>query len=238
MASRRLAACIPVFLLAGVTLSGCVGVKGSGHVTTREVSVPAFSRVAVSGSFDVTLAMGSTAVVSVRTDDNVADRVDVHVAGDVLHIGLKSGSEVRDATLHADVTAATLTGVDASGASKVRLATTVQQSDLDLVGSGASNVDGDVQLDEGSIRLSGASQARLTGSVGALEAHLDGASQMDGQELNVGDLTVELSGASDASVTVSNTISAEVSGASTLKYGGNPRFTRRDVSGASSIERL
>ena len=78
----------------------------------------------------------------------------------------------------------------------------------------------------------------MTGIITALDAHLDGASDLDARNLQAADLTVELSGASGATVSVSDTISAELSGASTLRYGGNPHFVRRDVSGASSIERL
>jgi len=35
---------------------------------------------------------------------------------------------------------------------------------------------------------------------------------------------------------VNGTISAEVSGASNLRYKGSPRFTKKEVSGASGIE--
>jgi hypothetical protein len=238
MPSRRLAGWIPLSLGAALALAGCIGVKGSGHLTTRQVTVGAFSRVEASASFDVTIGIGSTQAVSVRTDDNLTGRVDVHVSGGVLHIGLTSGSSIRDATLHADVTATALAGVDASGASKIHLSGRLQAQSLDLVGSGASTFDGAVELDRGSIHLSGASSARLSGSVSTLEAQLDGASEMDTPSLQVAELNAELSGASNASVSVSNTISAEVSGASTLRYGGNPRFVRKDVSGASSIERL
>jgi len=51
-------------------------------------------------------------------------------------------------------------------------------------------------------------------------------------------LSIELTGASSATVTVSGTISAVASGASSLRYAGTPRFVRRDVSGGSSISAL
>jgi len=49
---------------------------------------------------------------------------------------------------------------------------------------------------------------------------------------------INLSGASSAAVTVTDTISADLSGASQLRYGGSPRFSRKEISGASSITGL
>jgi putative autotransporter adhesin-like protein len=63
-----------------------------------------------------------------------------------------------------------------------------------------------------------------------------GASQLDAEQLQIGDLTVGLSGASTATVSVTDTISAQLSGVSNLAYQGTPRFTRKDVSGGSTIE--
>jgi len=62
------------------------------------------------------------------------------------------------------------------------------------------------------------------------------ASQLDAVDLEVSDLAIGLSGASTADGSVAETISAGVSGASSLRYRGSPTFTRREVSGGSSIE--
>jgi uncharacterized protein YbjQ (UPF0145 family) len=49
-------------------------------------------------------------------------------------------------------------------------------------------------------------------------------------------LDIQLSGASHANVRVDQTIAAQVSGASCLTYQGTPRSTKRDTSGASTIQ--
>jgi hypothetical protein len=49
---------------------------------------------------------------------------------------------------------------------------------------------------------------------------------------------VSLSGASNADVAVRRTISASLSGGSSLRYRGSPTVTRQDVSGSSSITRV
>jgi hypothetical protein len=93
-------------------------------------------------------------------------------------------------------------------------------------------------MDEVDVSVSGASNAELSGSASRLVVSGSGASRLDSLQLQASDLVIELSGASEATVSVTGTISAVVSGASDLRYKGSPRFTKKDASGASNIEPL
>jgi hypothetical protein len=50
------------------------------------------------------------------------------------------------------------------------------------------------------------------------------------------EVDIRLSGASRADVRADGTIAVQLSGASHLTYRGTPSFTRRDTSGASTIQ--
>jgi hypothetical protein len=224
-----------LFLIA----AGCNrSVSGSGTVTSTPIQVPAsgFSRLEVSSSFDVTVSFGDQENVTLRVDDNVVGHLDVGVSDGTLHVGLESGTSVRDATLHADVTARTLSSIDMSGASQVHLSDVLTGERVEVVVSGAGRLDGTARVDLAKLELSGGSNAKLSGSAGRLEVTESGASQLDAVDLDVSDLAIDLSGASTADVSVTETISAGVSGASSLRYRGSPTFTRREVSGGSSIK--
>ena len=93
-------------------------------------------------------------------------------------------------------------------------------------------------MDEVDLSLSGASNAELSGSASRLLVSGSGASRLDSLQLQASDLVIELSGASEATVSVTGTISAVVSGASNLRYEGSPNFTKKDLSGASTIESI
>jgi hypothetical protein len=224
-----------LFLIA----AGCNrSVSGSGTVTSTPIQGPAsgFSRLEVSSSFDVTVSFGDQENVTLRVDDNVVGHLDVGVSDGTLHVGLESGTSVRDATLHADVTARTLSSIDMSGASQVHLSDVLTGERVEVVVSGAGRLDGTAHVDLAKLELSGGSNAKLSGSAGRLEVTESGASQLDAVDLDVSDLAIDLSGASTADVSVTETISAGVSGASSLRYRGSPTFTRREVSGGSSIK--
>jgi hypothetical protein len=86
------------------------------------------------------------------------------------------------------------------------------------------------------LEMSGASRANLSGTATTSDATLSGASRLTANELSIGDLTIDLSGASNAEVTVMGSLSAAASGASTLRYAGSPTVARSDGSDDSMIE--
>jgi hypothetical protein len=233
---RRGRGLIAVVIVVLSVAAGCTKhLTGSGNVVSRDIPVTSFSKVQVSSAFDVRVAFGDPAAVTVRVDDNLVDDLDVGVSGDTLRIGLKTGLAVNRATLEADVTALSLTGIEVSGASTVTPTGTITASPLDLSLSGASTFDGDLSLRDATVGLSGASHAVLSGSVKSITATVSGASSLQAGEVSLDSLTIDLSGASHAAVTVTGTISASASGASNLTYSGTPSFTRKDVSGGSAI---
>ena len=228
------------FFVGTIVLSavGCATITGSGKVVSTPVHVSSFSRLQVSNAFEVNVSFGDQEAVFLHVDDNVTGHLDVGVSNGTLHVGLKSRTSVRNATLKADVTAKSLLSIETSGASKVHLAGELTGQNLKLTASGASGLDGSVRMDEVDLSLSGASNAELSGSASRLLVSGSGASRLDSLQLQASDLVIELSGASEATVSVTGTISAVVSGASNLRYEGSPNFTKKDLSGASTIESI
>jgi len=60
---------------------------------------------------------------------------------------------------------------------------------------------------------------------------------MRGFQFSCEDIVANFSGASSGHITVNNTISATLSGASVLRYDGSPTIIRSDLSGGSRLER-
>jgi len=213
-------------------------VSGSGNVVTRQIPVTSFSKLEVSGAFTATVSVGSSEAVTVRVDDNLVDSLDVGVSGDTLHVGLKSGTSVTNATLEADVTVRSLEALEGSGASTITLSDALAADTLSFTISGASRLSGPIEIERGSLELSGASEVELSGSATTLGVQVRGASHMNAMQLTIDQLTIDLSGASGADVSVTGSLSASASGASTLRYVGSPAILRSETSGASAIQPL
>ncbi len=106
---------------------------------------------------------------------------------------------------------------------------------LRLVAEGAGQISGPVRVDRLEASESGASVLNLSGRAGSLHLESVGTSQLHGSELAVDDLDAALSGVSQATVTVNNTLAVTADGVSVLRYRGNPSITRQETSGVSSI---
>jgi hypothetical protein len=239
MRAARVLLVASLSVVVAAASASCTGerVRGSGKVVTKDVAVASFTRLQVSWGFAVTVAVGQPSL-KLRIDDNLDRYLDVGVEGDTLRIGLQRVSSVSDATLQATVTAPSLAQVQGSGSSRVQLQDRLAVDELRVELSGASRLDGPVDLTSATAALSGASQLELSGRAGSVNASASGASHLVLQQLQVDALEVSLSGASNAEVSVRRTISASLSGASSLRYRGSPTLARQDVSGGSSVTRV
>lgn len=208
---------------------------GSGRLTSRTIDLTGVTSVVTGANFVVHLHTGAPPQAVVRMDDNLVDRVEATVTGDQLRLGIKPGMSVRNATLSAELTVGQLDRLATGGASRVILTSTVTSPALQLVASGASSVTGPIQIGQVQATASGASTLALSGQVQDLRLTAAGSCRLPLADLTVRRLDATLSGASNAVVTVSDTIAAQATGASVLRYRGTPRVTRSQASGASSV---
>ncbi|HEV8651189.1 MAG TPA: head GIN domain-containing protein [Actinomycetes bacterium] len=237
-ASLPLLALVAASLLGTACVGIGVGVKGSGKIVDEEVQVDSFDRIDIGSAFKVQVSLGERDALTLHVDDNIRDRIEYGVSGGTLRLRLKPRSPVRDATLRADVFVRRLREVRASGASNVQIDSELTGDAVAVGLSGASEVSGRANVGALRAELSGASKMRFAGKASGLTVQASGASGLDLGELEAERLDVQLSGASKATVSATGTISADLSGASSLRYKGSPRFERQQTSGSSSIERL
>lgn len=229
---------VAVIALLGVVAGGCglLGEAGSGVLVTRRIQVPAgIERVEIGDAFRSTIRVGTAAPSGeITIDDNLLDRLRVEVDGDTIKIDLDG--RVRDATLRADIGLVGLRSLDVSGASQVRVEGQVTD-DLTINASGASEIEiGSVELDELFLDASGASQVSIEGTAGHLRADASGASRIALFGVEADEAEVDVSGASEAELTVLGRLEARASGASSVRYRGDPDRVISDESGASSVE--
>lgn len=220
---------------AGGGFTDPTAVAGSGRLTSRTVDLSGVTSVVAEADFVVHLRMGGPAQAVVTMDDNLVDRVNATVTGDELHLGIKPGRSVRNATLSAEVTAGRLDRLAASAASRVVLTSIVTSPALQVVVSGAGSVAGPVRIGDLDADVSGTGTLGLSGQVSELRLRAAGAGRLPLTDLTVRHLDATLSGASHAVVAVSDTLAVQATGASMLRYLGTPDITRSQTSGASSV---
>lgn len=234
---------------AMVLLAGCCGlpdlvvggigqtVTGSGNLITVEKPLEDFSRVDVSHAFQAEVIQGDTYSVVITIDDNLEQYLVVEQVGDTLRVGLEQDRllGLNNTTLKARVTMPTLTGVNASGASRVKISGFASSKNLDVEVSGASALEGDIDAGDVRVEASGASRVDLTGQGQDGRIGASGASQVHMGNFRLTNVDVEASGASQAEVYASGVLNADASGASTVRYSGNPTLGQVESSGAGRV---
>jgi len=220
--------------------SGCIygftGIKGDGNVVKQERQLDSFSALDVGGAFKVFLTQGDKEFAIVEADENLLDVITTEVRGRTLVI--KTSEDIRDSeALNIYLTFKDLEELEISGACHLTGENKMNFGDLDMDCSGASDIDIKLGAQNLTMDLSGASQIEIYGSAESVDLDLSGASHLDAYDLEVEIYNADISGAAHAKIFVSKELSAEVSGAASLKYKGDPMIKDHDVSGAASMKK-
>jgi len=208
---------------------------GSGNLETEQYAFNNFTRVEISSAFEFEVRQSGSYSINVTADDNVMDYVRVSQDGQTLKIRLETVPILRLVTLRASLTLPRLGGLTVSGASRGTVSDLSSTEDLDITVSGASRVTGDITAGDIEFDISGASTMQLEGSANEMVASVSGASTCNLGDFTVNDADVNVSGASTGTINLDGRLDANVSGASTLLYIGDPIMGTIDVSGASTL---
>jgi hypothetical protein len=231
---RLLVLATVVLLLAGCAVPFAPLITGSGSAVTKDFDLAGFTAVAAGSAFEVEITRSDTYGVAVTVNENLVERLDVGVSGDTLRIYLKPGI-ARNAVLKAKVTMPELTGLNLSGASSTTLTGFNANKSLKGEVSGASTLRGDLTCGNAQFDVSGASKVELQGSAQDLNVRASGASTANFERFNSKNTVVNASGASHVTVAASGSLDVEASGASTVRYTGEPAKLKVNTSGASSV---
>lgn len=191
-----------------------VRIKGSGNLQTERRDVPAFTAVKAGGATNLEIVAGEQQSIEVTTDDNLLEMTKTYVKNDTLYIE-RRGNVWTSSALKVRVTVPQLKRLDLSGASRADLK--------------------NVRADQFELDLSGASKVNIEGEAATFNADMSGASDLNAENFKTAKAIIEASGASKATVFVSEDLNADASGASKIYYAGNPKTVREDESGASKV---
>lgn len=220
--------------------SGCTyasqGVKGDGNVVKQERSVSPFTGIEVGGAFKVFLTQGDKESLIVEADENLLDIIETEVHGNTLKI--RTTKDIRDSkVMNLYITFSDLKSLEISGACHLTGENKFKLGDLEMDCSGASDIMLKLTAANVNLDCSGASQMELYGMAESMDIDISGASHFDASDFEVKLCNADVSGASHGKVFVTDELSADVSGAGSLKYKGDAVLKDHDVSGAGSLKK-
>ncbi|TGN30241.1 head GIN domain-containing protein [Empedobacter tilapiae] len=215
-------------------------VEASSNTVTEMRKISSFEGIDVSSAISVTVSDGNyNGEISVEAPDNIMSRITTEVKNGVLIMKINGTVNLKNASIKIKFPHQKLRSFDLSGATSVTVLPTqkVEKMAVDL--SGASNLKLDVVSNSISVDNSGASSMKISGNVQDLNISVSGASSFIGKDLKAANVIVDCSGASSTTVWAVNSLTANSSGASSVRYvDENGLKTKVSTSGMSSIKRI
>jgi hypothetical protein len=234
-----LLALLAAVLLAvgGCAIGGSTSVTGSGHVTSQQRKVSGFKQVTSTGVGQVTVTQGKSDTLIVKADANLLPYLTSSVSGTTLELGVQSNVSIHSADpIDFLVTVTQLQALTLEGSGNVA-ASNISGSSLTVVLSGSGNVVlNNVRIPSLKATLSGSGNIQAGGSAASQEITISGTGNFNGGGLGTRSANVDVSGSGNATVRVSDTLSATVSGSGNVRYIGSPKVTQH-VTGSGSVSK-
>jgi len=238
MKTRKPMTVLIAFLMLASTslMGGCIpfGEKGNGNVVKQDRDVSGFTSIEVSGAFTVYLYQGSSESLKVEADENLMEYIKTEVKGDRLEIYTENKTIQKFTKMNIYLTFEELEMIDISGAVEIIGEDMMKFDELDLDGSGASEISLHMEVGVLNADFSGASEIELIGEAKSVSFEFSGASEIDAYDFVIEHCELDVSGASEARIHVTGNLEVDVSGAASVKYKGSPSV-ESDVSGAGSV---
>ncbi len=212
-----------MILVLAVTFPLAAQEKGNKKVVVENRDLPAFTSVTVGGAIHVLIQESDLQEVRIETDENLQDNVKTYVENGTLYI--KSNTLKNPTKLEAYIKVAELKRIEASGATEVNSEALIAADEFAVTASGASSIRLDLDVDYLESNVSGAADLTLAGRADTHKFETSGAGSLKASGLVTRKSVYKASGASDASLNVTDELIGEKKGAASVKYSGNPTTT-------------
>lgn len=227
--------------------------KTEYNVVSEARVIDSFKAIEVSGRFRVLLHQATKPEVTVLAAEEYISAVETLVENGVLRINMLDLTDNKNVSvidglktkyndylirqpieIHIGVT--DISKILVNGVTTVETESILKLENLYINISDASKASLHIDIENGFVAsLSGASKMEAKGKAASTEISVSGASSFEGKNLLIKDAKVALSGASRAEIHASESLDAELKGATKLVCSGSPKNIRQNASRGSSI---
>lgn len=213
----------------------------SNNVTSIEKSIAVHSKLDVSDPFRVYLTFSDTEEsLVVEANENLHQYVQIVDENGWLKVSLKNNTNLvgDQMVLNIYITTKNINEYIAEGAASISLKNELYSDEMTIELTGASSFSGTLYSNKLEALLSGASTLSVLGSTALLDVDATGGCKMNDYGFESTQLYADLNGASEVSVSVSETLSVKAKGASHVYYKGSGVISHQNLEGGSGIIKM
>ena len=207
----------------------------TGALSAQEIrNVGNFNVIKAGDSFNIIISQCESNTVQVDADEKSQLQIKTEVKDGILSI-IAIDNIKSDKPLVINIGIKSLSNLDITGAADVKSGNQLICDKLTIASNGAGKIHLDIKASDVKINISGAGNVVLIGTAQLLEATLTGAGNLRASNLEVDKAKVKVSGAGDAKINVKQNLDADVSGAGSVIYKGNPTDRNINITGFGSV---
>lgn len=198
--------------------------------------VDPFTDIEVAGNIKLDLTQDSVSNLQIRCQPSVMPYLITETVDGVLKIYTRKLFVNREIKVH--VVNPDFKKIKAEGATEIRSFGKITGENLDVQVSGLSKADLDVQVSRDMLlNVSGASRLEIQGLAYSLNSNSSGTTRIEADKLLVRNARINASGASDIELNVTDSLFADLTGASSFSYVSKPMYISERSLGASKVQR-
>jgi len=212
-------------------------VVGNGNLTTKTIKTPTYDHIKSVGFMDVKLIQGNEGEITVKTDENLQEWIEVKVKKNILVLDIKDNVNIRTKKgVHITVPFEEISGVSLVGSGDIHTEDTIKASafETELVGSG--DIDLTIHTSKVKAKVTGSGDMTLSGSTDELQIHVTGSGDFDGESLTSNRTDVSCTGSGDAVVVANANLNAKVHGSRDIEYKGTPSQKDIRIFGSGDVD--
>jgi hypothetical protein len=229
---------VAVTILFNQTANAQDGIVGNGQIVKQQRTIGSFTKLAVRVGMRVRITTGSAGQAELEGESNVLEHVVTTVKNGELTVMLNENTRFKNTkgvtvTIHVPKLNQVLVSTGCSVTSDLP----IQADNLTATVETGSNLTAPIAAKSLKLTVQQGSKATIQGTATSATIQLSGAGKLDAAKLTIAHATIELDGASQANIHVTETLSASASGVSSITYSGNPTVTSQEATGMSKIRK-
>jgi len=222
-------------------LAACGGaIPGRTPPPTPDYSaVGNFTRIDMAAAGEMHITQGEAPAINIEGDRRMIRLLDVYTEGNTLHVAFQEGASQRKTlrvlALKYEIVTPDLESVTLSGAANIT-GESISGDRLEIVLAGGGNITfDDLQVEALHVSIPGAGVVKASGQARSQSVDIAGIGRYEGEELQSAHTSVDVSGAGTASVWVTETLDANLTGVGGVHYYGEPAVTG-EATGLGSLK--
>lgn len=193
-----------------------------------------FTGIKAGDAYTINITQSDANIVKVTAPESVQSQIKTEVKDGILIISTE-GNIKGDDDITISISVKSLSSIDVSGASDLKSENQLICDKLSIATNGAGDIHLDVKANDIKTDISGAGDVTLKGNTQTLDVTVSGAGDLKASNLEATKITAKVSGAGDAKVNAVQSLTADISGAGSIIYKGNPVDRNVNISGAGSV---